>query len=81
MRQDWEVPEDWDYACPFGITLEKLKLMPPAPVIPIIHPPNRGLGDTLARFINWISFGRIKPCYGCRKRHKLLNKWFPYNQH
>lgn len=28
MRQDWEVPDDWDEVCPWGITLKNLNKMP-----------------------------------------------------
>jgi len=31
MRQDWEVPNDWDEVCPWGITLEQLKKLPITP--------------------------------------------------
>lgn len=79
IRQDWEVPNDWDDVCPWGVTLEVLDQMPPGPV-PKRKSRSLGLGDTVAKFIHWISFGRIKPCCGCRRRQKFLNKVFPYNR-
>lgn len=40
--------------------------------------PSRGLGDTVARFIKRVTFGRVKPCGGCRKRQRALNRLVPY---
>jgi len=74
-----EVPEDWDEVCPFGVSVEVLAQMPPAPVVKR-KSRSRGLGDTVAKFIHWITFGWIKPCCGCRRRQSFLNKLFPYNR-
>jgi len=48
----------------------------------VSHPPLRrkcpasaGLGDTIAGITKW--FG-VKPCGGCKKRQRLLNRLFPY---
>jgi len=42
---------------------------------PPIETPSRGLGDTIAKITNAVG---IKPCGGCKKRQKKLNKMFPY---
>lgn len=36
---------------------------------------SRGLGDTVAKATNAIG---IKPCGGCKKRQKMMNRLFPY---
>ena len=41
---------------------------------------SRGLGDTAAKFIKWITFGKVKPCGGCRCRQARLNRLFPYRR-
>jgi len=46
------------------------KLSPP-------HPNPAGFGDTLANAIHKVSRGKIRPCGGCEKRRKSLNKMFP----
>jgi hypothetical protein len=40
----------------------------------------RGLGDTLARWLGWLTFGRLrpKPVCGCKRRQAWLNRWWPY---
>ena len=43
-------------------------------------PPARGLGDTVERVIKKVTFGRVKPCGGCRKRRNKLNKMVPYHR-
>jgi len=37
--------------------------------------PSVGLGDTIAKLTKRIG---IKPCGGCKKRQKTLNRHFPY---
>ena len=39
---------------------------------------SRGLGDTAAKMIKWMTRGRVRPCGGCKKRQALLNKVWPY---
>ncbi len=39
---------------------------------------SRGLGDTAAKVIKWLTFGKVKPCGRCRKRQKGLNRLWPY---
>jgi len=39
-----------------------------------------GLGDTVAKFIDKASLGKIKPCGKCKKRKEALNKKFPYRK-
>ena len=39
---------------------------------------DRGLGDTVKKFIDKITRGKVKPCGGCEKRRELLNKMIPY---
>ncbi len=41
---------------------------------------SRGLGDTVAKVIHKVSGGKIKPCGGCRKRQRRLNKLVPYGK-
>ena len=48
------------------------------PDIPISPNKSRGLGDTVAKVIHTVSRGKIRPCGGCKKRQKLLNKLVPY---
>ena len=40
--------------------------------------PSRGIGDTAAKFIKAVTFGRVKPCGGCGKRQAWLNRLWPY---
>ena len=45
---------------------------------------SQGLGDTIAKTIERVTRGRVKPKVGkedcgCNKRRKLLNRAFPYN--
>jgi len=37
--------------------------------------PSRGLGDTLAKLTRAVG---IKPCAGCKRRQRWLNRVFPY---
>ena len=37
---------------------------------------SRGLGDWVAGAIKFVTFGRIKPCGGCRRRQAALNRWW-----
>lgn len=39
--------------------------------------PSRGLGDTIAKITKAVG---IKPCGGCKKRQKKLNKAVPYKK-
>lgn len=41
---------------------------------------SKGLGDTVKKWIEVVSFGKIKqkPDCGCKKRQDKLNKLFPY---
>jgi len=39
---------------------------------------SRGLGDTVAKVIKAVTFGRVKPCGGCKKRQAALNRLVPY---
>ncbi len=74
LARAWQLP-DRDFACPEGFTPEDL---PQSPVL--TQPPSRGLGDTIARLIHWLSFGRVRPCGGCRRRQAFLNWLWPYNR-
>lgn len=40
--------------------------------------PSRGLGDTVAKAIQAVTFGKVKPCPPCKRRQEWLNKMFPY---
>lgn len=40
--------------------------------------PSRGLGDTVAKAIQAVTFGKVKPCEPCKRRQAWLNKMFPY---
>jgi hypothetical protein len=40
----------------------------------------KGLGDTVARAINTVSRGKIKPCGGCTQRRHTLNQMLPSGQ-
>ena len=41
---------------------------------------SKGLGDTVVKIIHKVSRGKIKPCGGCRKRQRKLNKLVPYGK-
>lgn len=41
---------------------------------------DRGLGDTVARVIQKVTGGRVKPCDGCKRRQAKLNELVPYGQ-
>lgn len=44
--------------------------------VPIVATmPSRGLGDTIAKITKAAG---IKPCGGCKRRQRVLNKLFPY---
>lgn len=53
-----------DFKCPYGVTEHNLG--------------SRGVGDTVAKAIHTLTRGTVKPCPGCRKRQKLLNRLIPY---
>ncbi len=40
--------------------------------------PSRGLGDTVAKAIKAVTFGKVKPCGGCAKRRDALNRIVPF---
>jgi hypothetical protein len=40
--------------------------------------PARGAGDTVAKFIKATTFGKVKPCGGCKKRRRKLNELVSY---
>jgi hypothetical protein len=40
--------------------------------------PSRGLGDTVAKAIQTITLGTVKPCLPCKARQARLNKALPY---
>ncbi len=61
-----------DFECPEGKPWESELGQPVAPK------KSRGLGDTVAKIIHKVSRGRVKPCGGCKKRQKKLNKLVPY---
>lgn len=44
------------------------------------QPKSVGLGDTVAKAIQTISFGTVKPCSACKKRQEALNKMLPYKE-
>lgn len=67
-----------DFACPYG---KPWGHVPPPD--PDVHrdrdaKKSRGLGDTVAKIIKKVSGGRVKPCGGCMKRQRFLNKLLPY---
>lgn len=39
---------------------------------------SRGAGDTLAKVINFVTLGMVKPCGGCGERQDALNAAAPY---
>jgi hypothetical protein len=78
IRQDWEVPSDWDEVCPWGIELEQLNNMSLVPIKAKRKRRSRGLGDTIAKLIHRLTLGLVKPCCACRQRQAFLNKLIPY---
>lgn len=40
--------------------------------------PSAGLGDTIAKAIQAVTLGLVRPCGGCEERRKLLNRLVPY---
>jgi len=44
--------------------------------VPCGNQRSKGLGDTIAKVTSAVG---IKPCGGCKKRQRLLNKLVPYN--
>ncbi len=65
LKEHYQVPEDFDTVCPFGVTKELV--------------PDRGFGDRVTRLIARITkrLG-IKHCASCKERAERLNKQFPY---
>ena len=61
-----------DWPCPLGKPWG-----PPAGEAGFIGK-NRGLGDSVAEAIKFVTFGRIKPCGGCQRRQAALNRIWPY---
>lgn len=47
---------------------------------PSYRQPSRGFGDTVAKAIQAVTFGKVKPCEPCKKRQEWLNRVFPYQQ-
>jgi hypothetical protein len=43
------------------------------------QPPSRGLGDTVAKVIQKVTLGKVKPCGKCKKRQAKLNEMVPYS--
>ena len=39
---------------------------------------SRGLGDTIKKVIDKVTFGKVKQCGGCKKRREAMNKILPY---
>jgi hypothetical protein len=39
---------------------------------------SKGFGDTVSKFINKATLGKVKECEPCKKRKEALNKMFPY---
>lgn len=44
---------------------------------------SKGLGDTVKKVIDKVTFRKVKSCGGCKKRQEALNKLLPYkgNKH
>lgn len=40
----------------------------------------RGLGDVVATAIKTVTFGKVTPCGGCKKRQETLNRLVPFKQ-
>lgn len=51
--------------------------IPPGDVPNHAPPRSRGLGDKVARTIQRVTGGKVKPCGGCKQRQAKLNHWFP----
>ena len=64
----WQCPQ-----CKWTYPIESEK--PPRQNCP--KAPSRGLGDTIAKITRKLG---IKPCGGCKRRQKKLNKLFPYRR-
>jgi hypothetical protein len=41
---------------------------------------SKGFGDTVKKIIDKVTGNKVKPCGGCEKRRKLLNKLIPYDE-
>lgn len=39
---------------------------------------SKGLGDTIKKVIDKVTFKKVKPCGGCKKRQEALNKLMTY---
>lgn len=48
---------------------------------PFVSDKDRGIGDTIARAIAWLTLGRFKPTFrcGCARRRAWLNRVVPYS--
>jgi hypothetical protein len=67
LGQRFSVPDGLvDFACPRGRPWGWKR-------------PSRGLGDTVAKVIETVTGGRVRPCGGCHKRRAALNRLFPYS--
>ncbi len=65
-------------------TDKRQQASPPSPHAPTPPAPSRrladrGLGDTVARFLNWIGIKKRPGC-GCERRQEWLNRLFPYRR-
>ena len=65
MVMQFEMPPGWP-TCPHGRPWG-------------FEGPSRGLGDTVAKWIKWLTRGRVKPCGGCRERRARWNARWPYD--
>ncbi len=73
IAEHYDVPSI-DFKCPKGKVWEsELKQS-------VTPKKSRGLGDTVAKIIHKVSKGKIKPCRGCKKRQRRLNKLVPYGK-
>lgn len=66
-----------EFVCPYGIPLG-INAKNKESIIESME--SRGLGDTLARVIKAITFGKVSPCGGCAKRQEALNRLVPYKK-
>ena len=41
---------------------------------------SEGVGDTIAKAIRAVTRGRVRPCGGCERRRKALNRAVPYRR-
>jgi hypothetical protein len=39
---------------------------------------SKGLGDTVSKFINKVTGGKVEECKPCKRRREMLNNKFPY---